>query len=117
MDDTFLVWQHGQKALDAFVEDLNAMYRSIKFTKEKEKGGTLAFLDINRRADGKLGRAVYRKERHTERYLNMWCHHHLTQKCGILMTLLECAHWIVDKEHLPDKTSAASFSKEWLLLA
>lgn len=81
VDDTLLIWQHGQETLlDQFVDDLNSIYSSIKFTKEQEQEGRLAFLDIIiiRQADGSLGRSVFRKAVHTDVYLNSKSHHHPT---------------------------------------
>lgn len=46
MDDTLLVWQHGQEALATFVDDLNSRVATIKFTVEQESEGRLPFLDI-----------------------------------------------------------------------
>ena len=46
VDDTFVVWPHGQEKLDSFHEHLNTQHRNIKFTVEHEKENKLAFLDV-----------------------------------------------------------------------
>lgn len=63
IDDTFLLWKHGQEALDKFVNYLNNVYDSIKLTLQQEWERKLSFLDIliTRQADGTLGKSVYRK--------------------------------------------------------
>lgn len=43
VDDTFLMCQHGQEALDNFVEDLNNRFESIKFMVEQEHEGNWHF--------------------------------------------------------------------------
>lgn len=85
--------QHGQEALDVFVDKLNSMYTSITFTVEQKKEGQLPFLDIliNKHPDGSVGRTVYRKATHTELYLNKNSHHP-AQKHGVIKTLLERVH-------------------------
>lgn len=57
VDETLLVWQHGQVALEEFVGTLYSTYDSIKFTVGQEQYGKVAFLLI-RSLDGKLGRNV-----------------------------------------------------------
>ena len=44
MDDTFVVWRHGQDELERFHEHLNTQYNSIKFTIEHENENKLEFL-------------------------------------------------------------------------
>lgn len=56
VDDTLLIWNYGQAALEDFIDILNNNYESIKFTVEQEQDGKLPFLDIllMRRSGGKL---------------------------------------------------------------
>ncbi|XP_060534544.1 uncharacterized protein LOC132706961 [Cylas formicarius] len=69
VDDTFVIWSHGEKELQIFLAHLKSINNKIKFTMETEKDGRLAFLDVQveRRPNGKLGHKVYRKPTHTER--------------------------------------------------
>jgi hypothetical protein len=55
VDDTFVIWPHGQEKLTEFLNYLNGLHNKIQFTMEKEKGH-LPFLDID----------IYRK---TDRHL------------------------------------------------
>ena len=46
VDDTFVIWPHGQDELHRFHEHLNGQYPNIKFTIEHEENNKLAFLDV-----------------------------------------------------------------------
>ncbi|XP_060528287.1 uncharacterized protein LOC132703174 [Cylas formicarius] len=43
VDDTFVIWSHGEKELQIFLAHLNSINNKIKFTMETEKDGRLAF--------------------------------------------------------------------------
>jgi len=43
VDDTFVLWPHGEDKLDAFHNHLNAQHQSIQFTMEKESDGRIPF--------------------------------------------------------------------------
>ena len=68
---------------------------------EKEKDGTLPFLDVLviKEEDGSLGHTVYRKNTHTNRYLHADSNHHPAVKKGILNSLVTRAKKICDTEH------------------
>lgn len=46
VDDTNVIWPHGQEELDLFFNHLNNQSSTIKFTMEQEVDGCLSFLDI-----------------------------------------------------------------------
>ena len=46
VDDTPVVWEHGQEQLERFQEHLNNQNESIQFTKEEESEGVISFLDV-----------------------------------------------------------------------
>ena len=46
VDDTFVEWQHGKDSLYTFLDHLNGIRESIKFTMEIESNQTIAFLDV-----------------------------------------------------------------------
>ena len=54
-----------------FFAFINSIHPDIKWTKEEEKDGNIAMLDvsINRGADGSLTCDVYRKPTHTNQYI------------------------------------------------
>ncbi|XP_061404410.1 uncharacterized protein LOC133340310 isoform X1 [Lethenteron reissneri] len=43
VDDTFVIWPHGLPALNQFLNHINSIHPSIKFTMEVEKDGKLPF--------------------------------------------------------------------------
>ena len=89
MDDTFVIWKHGDRELQSFLEHLNGQCAEIQFTMEKETKGSLLFLNVRVKKDGsKLATSVYRKPTHVDRYLNCSSHHHPKVKSGIA----DCLH-------------------------
>jgi hypothetical protein len=74
VDDTFVVWPHGQEKLTDFLTHLNSLNSKIQFTMETEIDGYLPFLDIHiySRSNGSLGHKVYRKPTHA--YISMPAH-------------------------------------------
>ena len=46
VDDTWVLWQHGDDALAEFLNRMNRIHESIQFTMEAETGGKLPFLDV-----------------------------------------------------------------------
>jgi hypothetical protein len=103
VDDTFVIWSHGEQELDFFLDHLNSRNPKIQFTMEKEKQKQLAFLDVlvTRKPCGRLGHTVYRKSTHTDRYLNKESNHHPQQKRGVIKTLTNRAIRICEPELLP----------------
>ena len=77
VDDTFVIWPHGQEKLTEFLNHLNGLHNKIQFTMEKEEGHH-PFLDIDIywKMKGSLGHKVYRKSTHTNLYLHQNSHHH-----------------------------------------
>ncbi|XP_071054163.1 uncharacterized protein [Onthophagus taurus] len=67
VDDTFVIWQHGQKRLHEFLDHLNSQHPMIKFTMETETAKKLPFLDVlvTRTTNGDIELGVYRKKTHT----------------------------------------------------
>ena len=85
VDDTFVIWLHGQEKLDCFHEHLNTQHRNIKFTVEHEKENKLAFLDVQvTRTNNRLTTSVYRKPTHMDRYIPFHSHHHQRTVTGVL---------------------------------
>jgi len=46
VDDTGVIWSHGQEELDLFFQHLNNQSSSIKFTMKQEFDGCLPFLNV-----------------------------------------------------------------------
>ena len=105
VDDTFVIWPHGEDALNTFFNHLNMLHPTIKFTMEIEENSSISFLDvlISKRMDGRLSHTVYRKATHTDRYLNAFSHHAPSQKLGFLRTLTKRAQRICDNENIANE--------------
>ena len=79
VDDTLSSWSHGLDNLQKFLDHINSLHPSIKFTFEVQKDDkTIPFLDVlfAIHDDGSLGHKVYRKPTHTDRYLHYNSFHH-----------------------------------------
>jgi len=96
VNDTFVVWTHGEDELQRFLVHLISLNPRIQFTMETEKEGRLPFLDVmvTGKPNGTLAHMVYRKQTHTDRYLNSGSNHHPSQKRGVIKTLSERARRI-----------------------
>ncbi|XP_072395107.1 uncharacterized protein [Diabrotica undecimpunctata] len=57
VDDTFIIWTHGEEKLNTFLNHINTIHPKIQFTMELEKDQQLPFLDvlIIKKTDGTLG--------------------------------------------------------------
>ena len=102
VDDTFVIWQHGQDNLQLFLEHLNGLHRCIQFTMEQERNGNISFLDVevSRKEDGSLTRTGYRKHTHTDGYPHSTSFQHPKIKSSVNQALVRRAYNICDKEHL-----------------
>ena len=90
VDDTSCIVKKGE--VDKFLQHLNGIRPSIKFTVEVEEGGKLPFLDtlLKRKDDGSLDITVYRKPTH-----NFQSHHPVHVKRGLVRCLYDRAKNIV----------------------
>ena len=104
VDDTFVIWTHGQEKLTEFLNHLNRLHNKIQFTMEKE--GHLAFLDLDiyRKMDGSLGHKIYWKPTHTNLYLHQNSHHHPANKHSVIASLVHRAKALCDEDSLAQET-------------
>jgi hypothetical protein len=102
VDDTFVIWPHGQEKLTEFLNHLSGLHSKIQFTMEKEGGGHLPFLDIDIyiKTDSSLGHKVYQKPTHTNLYLHQNSHHHPANKQSVLTSLIHKAKALCDQDSL-----------------
>ena len=111
VDDTFVVMKRNE--IESFTQHINTINPSIRFTIEREQGGSLAMLDtlLHRQLDGSLKVTIYRKATHTDQYLAFDSHHPLQHKYGVVRTLMHRAETLVttseDKEEEKKKVKSA----------
>jgi len=100
VDDTLEVIKRG--SVTQLTEHLNSVDStgSIWFTYEEETEGQIPFLDtlLIRKEDGNIKLLVYRKETHTDQYLNFISRHPLHQKLGVIRTLHNRCENVVTEE-------------------
>ena len=89
-----------ESLIQQFLDDLNSIEQSIKFTFEVEENEKLAFLDtaITHHKDGSLTTSVYRKKTHTDKYLSFESHHPIAHKLSVVNTLFSRAEGICTTE-------------------
>ena len=69
IDDIFAIWNHGEAALESFMEELNHIHPTIKFTAEWSRE-SISFLDTRvSLKNGSLTTALYVKPTDTHQYL------------------------------------------------
>ena len=120
VDDTFVIWPHGEQDLQSFHTHFNQMSTNIQFTIEKEEEGRLTFLDVlaTHRKD-QLSTVVYSKPTHTDRYILYHSHHHRRMLTGVIEGMRDRALWICDNtsrqpemEHLARVFEANGFPEK-----
>ena len=81
IDDIFMLWQHGEKELEKFLQALNCYHPTIKFTAEFSRD-TVNFLDVNViRKGNQLVTDLYVKPTDTHQYLHATsCHVYHSKK-------------------------------------
>ena len=84
IDDIFLIWQHGNQELELFVEFLNTINGTIRFTCESDPE-KLPFLDVTviRGEDNKMDTTLYIKPTDAQAYLHYSSEHPATTKNSI----------------------------------
>ena len=89
VDDTFVVLK--KEHVGALYRHLNDQFHGVEFTVEEEKQGSLAFLDVEvrRTRDGSIETAVFRKETHTDKYLDFTSHHSTQHKESVVRALVQ----------------------------
>ena len=109
VDDTFVVWPHGQRSLDEFHTHLNEQHPSIQFTREEESDHKIPFLDVMVERRGvSVTTSVYRKPTHTDRYLHYSSHHHGRQLLSAICSLRDRAHNVCATTRRRDELSHLS---------
>jgi hypothetical protein len=93
VDDIIIVWPEDISPLEELLAHYNSISATTKFTVEREKGGSIPFLDVKvTRKNGKLTTEVDRKPTDTGLYLQYNSYHPKSVKNGIINTLLQIAN-------------------------
>ena len=95
VDDTFTIIKKENR--NNFLQHLNSIHPNIKFTcEEMKEDGSMPFLDIliTPAEDGSLKTSVYRKQTHTDLYLQWDSHHNIPSKYSVAGTLYHRANTI-----------------------
>ena len=107
VDDIMAIWPHDMNLFQPFLDGLNQLVPSIKFSTEWEHKvddsdtATLPFLDILiHRAPLGATFSVYRKPSHCHMYIHYFSHHAPVVKKGVLSGLYLRALRISSPEHL-----------------
>ena len=89
VDDTNVIWSHGEEIINGFFKHVNNKLESIKFTMEDEENKSIHFLDIlvTKKDKGGFSHQFYRKKTHTDLYLHSKSHHNFAQKISVINTL------------------------------
>ena len=95
VDDTGVVNQREYE--QELFEHINSQHDSIQFTMEREKDNRLPMLDVMmiRNPDNTITTDVFRKETHTDHYLQWSSNHPVQQKLGIVRTLIHRASTLI----------------------
>ncbi len=91
VDDTLSSWCHGLDNPERFLDHINSLHPSIKFTYELQKDDKIIpFLDVlfTVRENGSLGHKVCRKPMHTDSYLHFNLFQHPSIKNSMCKTLI-----------------------------
>ena len=89
-----LLQSSRKNSKDSFLEHLNSINPKIQFTcEETREDGSMPFLDIpvTPEDDGSLKTSVFRKQTHTDLYLQWDSHHTIPSKYSVAGTLFHRA--------------------------
>ena len=83
IDDIFLIWPHGMNSLTKFIEHLNTVHPTIKFTSDISET-RISFLDLTiYKEQSKLYTRLYTKPTDRHMYLNYFSEHPMSLKKSI----------------------------------
>jgi hypothetical protein len=92
VDDILCVWTGSVRQLDNFFHFINSLDKCIQFTMEKEKDGSLNFLDVNiSREVDKFNFSIFRKDSYTDQVIHATSRHHFSQKLSAFHAMLHRA--------------------------
>ena len=113
IDDIFLIWEHGEESLNVFVDYLNSVHPTLKFTVKYSKT-QVEFLDVLvSNENGHIRTNLYVKPTDTHQYLHFSSCHTYHTKSGIPYgQALRLRRIISNDDDFQEKCSDL---KQWLL--
>ena len=106
VDDVFIVYQHSEEKFSEFLNHINNIIPSIKFTVEYEENGKIPFLDVLVMHDAinhDFSFTVYRKPTNTEGYIHFFSRHADTVKRNVVSNMFNRALRICDPIYLDEE--------------
>ena len=102
VDDIFIIYKHDDHSFNTFLDTINSIIPSIKFTVEYENNNTLPFLDVQvkHNIDYTFSYSVYRKATNTESYIHFFSFHSQQVKSLVLCNMFTRAFRICDPQNL-----------------
>ena len=109
MDDTFIVFSKEDKC-DLFLDSLNSLHPSLRFTFEKKSNLALPFLDVLvEKSPSKFITSIYWKPTFTGQYLRWNSFSPRKRKTNFILTLTHRALAICSPERLPSELDKIKF--------
>ena len=106
VDDILCFWPSNLN-IELFLNKLNSLAPTIKFTSEIEENSRLLFLDVVIiKENGCLKTKVYRKPTNILSYVHYYSNHHLNVKKSVFISVYFRAYRITDLEFLDEKLKA-----------
>ena len=104
VDDVFAIIPNNVN-IDAFLNSLNNLSHSIKFTTEKEANNCLPFLDVQvmRGNNNRPCFKVYRKPTHSNLYIHAFSGHSNNIKEGAINNIFQRAYKVCDPQYLDEE--------------
>ena len=103
VDDVFCLWPNSEN-VDSFLENLNSLVPSVKFTKEEENDHRLAFLDVLvHRHEGRFLFKVYRKPTNILPYIHYYSSHNIKVKRSVFNSMFLRALRVVSPQYFDEE--------------
>ena len=109
MDDTFVVFSYEDEC-DLFLDSLNSLHPSLRFTFEKESNLALPFLDVLvEKSPSKFITSIYQRPTFTGQYLHWNSFSPRKHKTNLILTLTHRALAICSPKRLPSELDKIKF--------
>ena len=123
IDDVFIIWTHRKDKLEDFLDYINRVHETIKFTAEHSMT-EVAFLDtLVYKLNGNLATKVYHKKTDDKMYLHYSSAHPRSQKYAIPYSLfvrckricMETRHFFMEVQDITQKLAHRGYPHELIV--